>query len=355
MSELVSEVPDTTATTKTTATRSRDEPSPGALPGAAEPIRVSLVIPIRDEAENLPELLDRLAELQKVLDGRGMASEVLFVDDGSHDGGAELVIAARAKHPRLRLIELRRGYGKAAALAAGFDRVHGDLVVTLDGDLQDDPLDVPKLLEKIESGADVVVGWRRVRHDPLGKRVPSAVFNWMLRRATRLAIHDVNCGLKAFRKEAAEALDLYGDQHRLIPLIAHGHGFRVTEVEVRHAPRRGGRTKYGAGRFARGIIDLLTVIFLLRFDARPAHFFGGTGLALFAGGVAVLTYITYLRIATGHIQNRYPLLALGVLLLVVGFQLLTTGFLAELIVLATRAGARGRSSQEKYVVRREVG
>lgn len=316
-----------------------------------EDIAVSIVIPVRDELENVAPLVERLAPLQ----GRiGKPVEAVFVDDGSRDGTAAAVEAARgADRPWVRLVELRRPSGKAVALAAGFAHARGAAIVTLDGDLQDAPEDIPLLLEKL-AGADVVVGWRVERQDPPGKRIASGVYNALLRRLSGLGLHDVNSGLKAMTREAALSLDLYGDLHRLIPLLAAGQGFRVEEAPVRHGPRRHGRTKYGAGRFQRGLIDILTVLFLLRFDRRPGHFFGPLGIGLGAAGGAILGWLAFLRLARGTIEWRYPLLALGVLLVVIGLQVLTTGLLAELLVLATRA-ARAGGQGERYAVRRVVG
>ncbi len=318
-----------------------------------EEVAVTIVIPVRDEIENVAPLIERLAPLRERV---GRPLEAVFVDDGSRDGTAAAVEAARAAdRPWVRLVELRRPSGKAAALAAGFAHARGATIVTLDGDLQDAPEDIPLLLEKL-AGADVVCGWRVERQDPLGKRLASSVYNALLRRLSGLGLHDVNCGLKALTREAALALDLYGDLHRLIPLLAAGQGFRVDEAPVGHGPRRHGRTKYGAGRFQRGLIDILTVLFLLRFDRRPGHFFGPLGLGLGAAGGAILAWLAFLRLTRGTIEWRYPLLALGVLLVVVGIQVLTTGLLAELLVLATRVRPGGPGGAgERYAVRRVVG
>jgi dolichol-phosphate mannosyltransferase len=245
----------------------------------------------------------------------------------------------------VRLVTLRRPAGESAALAAGFERARGARVVTLDGDLQDDPGEAARLLAELDRGADVAVGWRRERRDPPGKRLGSAAFNALVRALTRTAFRDVNSGLKALARDVALECDLYGERHRLIPVIAALAGRRVVEVPVVHGPRRHGRSKYGAGRWLRGVLDLLTLVFLARFGLRPAHFFGAAGVALGAPGAAILAYIAWLRLATGSIQSRFPLLALGVLLVVIGFQLVTTGFLAELIVAAGRQASGGAAAR----------
>ena len=301
---------------------------------------VSFVVPVRDEVENVGPLLARLEEAVAAVEG---GAEALFVDDGSRDGTGAALAAALAARPWLRAISLRRAAGKSAALAAGFERARGARVVTLDGDLQDDPREAARLLAELDRGADVAIGWRRERHDPLGKRLPSAVFNALARAVTGTRFRDVNSGLKALTREAALECDLYGERHRLVPVIAALAGRRVAEVPVAHARRLHGRSKFGPGRFGRGLLDLLTVAFLARYALRPAHFFGLAGLAVGGAGGAICAYLAWLRLATGSIQWRFPLLALGVLLVVVGFQLVTTGFLAELIVAARRErGSRAR-------------
>lgn len=310
---------------------------------------VSFIVPVRDEVENVGALLERLAAAIAATAG---GAEAIFIDDGSRDGtGAALAAAASEGRPWLRVLALRRGAGKSAALAAGFARARGARVVTLDGDLQDDPREAARLLEELDRGADVAVGWRRERRDPLGKRLPSAIFNALVRALTRTSFRDVNSGLKALDREVALECDLYGERHRLIPVIAALAGRRVAEVPVAHAPRVHGRSKFGAGRFGRGLLDLLTVAFLARFGLRPAHFFGLAGLAIGGAGGAICAYLAWLRLATGSIQARFPLLALGVMLVVLGFQLVTTGFLAELIVAARReGGARPRVEAEELSV-----
>jgi dolichol-phosphate mannosyltransferase len=308
-----------------------------------EPPRVSFVVPVRDEAESVAPLVLRLEATIGALAG---GAEAIFVDDGSADGTARALAEAAATRPWLRVLALRRGAGKSAALAAGFARARGERIVTLDGDLQDDPREAPRLLAELDRGADVAVGWRRERRDPLGKRLPSAAFNLLVRALTGTRFRDVNSGLKAMPRAVALECDLYGERHRLIPVIAALSGRRVAEVPVEHAPRLHGRSKYGPGRFGRGLLDLLTIAFLARYGLRPAHFFGLAGLAVGGAGAAISLYLAWLRLATGSIQSRFPLLALGVTLLVLGFQLVTTGFLAELIVAARRRPGAAQAADE---------
>jgi glycosyltransferase involved in cell wall biosynthesis len=307
---------------------------------------VSVVVPLRDEAASLPELISALEGLAAKVQG---GFEVIAVDDGSIDGSFGQLAHLRRDRPWLRAVELARSFGKSAALAAGFERARGDVILTCDADLQDDLSSAPALIAEVREGrADVAVGRRTVRRDPLSKRAPSAVFNWLVRRAGGVGFQDVNSGLKALRREVALECDLYGERHRLVPLIAALDGRRVIEMPVGHAARKHGRSKYGGGRFLRGLLDLMTVVFLASYGLRPGHFFGGVGIATGAAGALICFYLAYLRLATGSIQFRYPLLALGVLLIVVGFQLVTTGFLAELIV------QRSRRDRPRYAVRRTL-
>ncbi|MBI4576380.1 MAG: glycosyltransferase family 2 protein [Planctomycetes bacterium] len=266
--------------------------------------------------------------------------EVVFVDDGSRDGTREAIQAAVREDGRVRGLVLRRAVGKGGALAAGFDSARGAVVVTLDGDLQDDPAEVAGLLGFLEAGADVAVGWRRPRHDPWTRRAASWLVNALLRGLTGVPVHDVNCGLKAFRREVLDALAVHGGLYRFLPVLAHGEGFRVQERPVHHGPRRAGRSKYGAGRIPPGLLDLLTVLFIGRFRTRPAHLFGLVGGASLAAGALIGAYLGWLRWTSGAIFPRYPLLALGVLLAVLGVQSICTGLLAELVAYHARRGTR---------------
>jgi glycosyltransferase involved in cell wall biosynthesis len=262
--------------------------------------------------------------------GLGREFEIIFVDDGSTDGTAEVLSEVVPSEPEVMTVRLRRNFGKAEALMAGFRVATGDAVVTIDGDLQDDPAEIPALLERLEAGADLVSGWKRDRRDPFGKRAASKVFNGVTARLSGLALHDLNCGLKAYRAEVVRSLSLSGDLYRYIPVMAAAEGFRVQEMAVNHRPRRFGSSKYGLERYVRGFLDLLTIMFVGRFRWRPMHLFGGLGLAFSLVGFAISVYMAILKIAGNSIGGR-PLLLLGVLLIVVGVQLFTIGLLSEMI------------------------
>ena len=292
----------------------------------------SVVVPLHNERESLRPLL---AELDQAFAAEGMgAVEFLLVDDGSRDGSWDVVRGLVAEDPRILGLRLRRNFGKAAALTAGFKAARGSIVFTLDGDGQDDPAEIRKFLDKLGEGFDVVSGWKRTRHDPWHKVGPSRVFNAMVSALTGCHLHDHNCGFKAYRAEVLNEVEIYGELHRFVPVLAHARGFRVGEVVVNHRPRAFGRSKYGVARFLKGLLDLLTVRFLTRFGQRPLHILGGIGLGLLMMGGLGLTYlaIVWLGDPAGHhpIGSR-PLLSYSVALLVVGTQLLSLGVLAELV------------------------
>lgn len=306
---------------------------------------VSFVIPFMDEEPTLGELIDQIAAAMQPL---GQPFEVIFVDDGSRDGGAARVAElALARPGEVKLIELRGNFGKSAALAAGFEHATGEIVFTLDADLQDDPKEIPRFLEALESGLDVVSGYKQTRHDPWHKVIPSRIFNWMVRRLTGVPLHDINCGFKCYRSEVLRDVRVYGELHRFIPALAAWSRYRVGEIPVEHHPRRFGHSKFGVGRFFRGLMDLLTVTFLLKYDRKPLHFFGWLGGLSFLGGLAICGYLTAIWFGGASIGHR-PLLTLGVLLIVIGVQTLATGLLAELIVHVNEAG-------RPYKIRRMVG
>jgi len=288
---------------------------------------ISVVIPVHDEERSVALLLDELAS---VLDGAGLQWEAVFVDDGSTDGTFAALTRLHDAHDAVRVIRLRRNFGKAAALQAGFEEARGDVVVTIDGDLQDDPAEIPRLLAKLDEGFDLVSGWKTRRRDPLTRRIPSRIFNWVTGRISGLRLHDLNCGLKAYRAEVVRGLRIYGELHRYLPVLAHYRGFRVAELPVNHRPREHGRSRYGMERYLRGFLDLLTVTFMGRYRHRPLHLFGGLGLALGAAGTVVLAYLTAIKLGGAAIGHR-PLLTLGVLLVVVGVQLVSLGLLSELL------------------------
>ena len=288
---------------------------------------ISVVVPVRDEEATVERLYD---ELVAALDPLDVEWEVVYVDDGSSDGTFAALSRLHADRLNVRVVRLRRNAGKAAALDAGFSEVSGDVVVTIDGDLQDDPAEIPRLLARLDEGYDLVTGWKSERRDPLTRRAPSFVFNSVVGRVTGLRLHDMNCGLKAFRVDVARELPLYGELHRFIPVLAHDRGFRVGELPVNHRPRAHGRSRYGLERYLRGFLDLLTVSFMTRYRHRPLHLFGGLGLVLSLVGLVILVYLTAVKLAGNAIGGR-PLLTLGVLLVVVGIQFLSLGLLSELL------------------------
>jgi len=288
---------------------------------------VSVVIPVFDERESLRPLA---AELLPALQALGRRYEVIFVDDGSRDGSTEVLADLAAAEPEVRVVRLRRNFGKGAALMAGFREARGDAVVTLDADLQDDPAEIGRMLAVLEDGADLVSGWKENRQDPWTKRAASRVFNGVTARVSGLDLHDLNCGFKAYRAEVVRALALTGDLYRYIPVMAAAEGFRVRELSVNHRARRHGRSKYGLERYIRGFLDLLTIMFIGRFRSRPMHLFGGLGLLFCAIGVVIGAYLTALKL-TGAAIGQRPLLLLSVLLIVVGIQLVTLGLISELI------------------------
>jgi glycosyltransferase involved in cell wall biosynthesis len=306
---------------------SRVAPAPhGEAPAAA--IDVTVLVPVLDEADSVEELASRVA---RVLDGLGLAHEIVFVDDGSRDGTSERVRVAHAADPRVKLVRLRRNFGKAAALTAGFELARGRLVITMDGDLQDDPDEIPRLLEALEAGPyDLVSGWKQNRRDPLSKTLPSKLFNWVTGKLAQVDLHDFNCGFKAYRREVLEVVPIYGELHRYIPVLASRKGFRVGEIAVLHHPRRSGVSKYGWDRFYKGLLDLLTVLFITKYTRRPLHLFGSFGLLAFAGGFLIDLYLA-VRWLQGESLSDRPLLIFGVLLMLLGLQVLTTGLLAEML------------------------
>ncbi len=294
-----------------------------------------MLVPVLDEEGTVEELSRQVAE---VIDGLGRTFEIVFVDDGSRDATPERIKAAHESDERVKLVRLRRNFGKAAALTAGLDHSRGRIVITMDGDLQDDPGEIPRFLEALEGGGegggqgglDLVSGWKRQRKDRPVKRHTSKIFNWATRTLAQVDLHDFNCGFKAYRREVLEQVAIYGELHRYIPVLASRKGFRVGEIEVHHMPRRHGVSKYGWDRFYKGLLDLITVLFITRYTPRPLHLFGLVGLGFLAAGFGVNLYLAILWLG-GEALSRRPLLFLGVLLMVMGVQVLTTGLLAEMI------------------------
>jgi hypothetical protein len=294
---------------------------------------ISIVVPVYNEKLSLTELHGEIAALARQAK---LELEVIFVDDGSTDGSWEVIGALAGRDERVRGLRLRRNFGKAAALSAGFRACRGDVVVTLDADLQDDPAEIPFFLSALEDGLDMVSGWKRRRHDPWHKVWPSRVFNWLVGRLTGVRLHDHNCGLKCYRADVVRELRLYGELHRFIPVLAAARGFRVGELEVQHRPRKFGHSKYGVRRFLRGLLDLLTVKFLTTYGRRPQHCLGGIGLgALLAGGlgaagVGLLCGVGLLA-GTAVPLAAQALLVGSAVALLLGGQLLVGGLLAEML------------------------
>jgi len=295
---------------------------------AGPELDLSVVVPAWDEAESLPELAARVRE---EADRAGLDWELLVVDDGSRDGTWEAVTALHAADQRVRGIRFARNYGKAAALACGFQAARGARVITMDADLQDDPAEIPALLAKLDEGWDLVSGWKQDRKDSWLKNNTSKIFNWFTGRMCGLRLHDFNCGLKAYRREVTRRVRLYGDMHRYVPALAHLDGFRVTEIPVRHHRRKHGRTKYGWSRFLNGFFDLLTVYFLYARGSSPLHLFGRFG-ALFGGVGGLISLYFLIWWATGHALRVRPILVLGLVFIVMALQFVSLGLIAELMV-----------------------
>jgi glycosyltransferase involved in cell wall biosynthesis len=303
-----------------------------ALPvsGAAAPVEISVVVPIYNEYESLPALVGAIA---RVLDGMGRSYEILGVDDGSTDGSSDRLRELTQPYPHLVAVLLRRNYGQTAAMAAGFKYARGGIVVTLDGDLQNDPADIPRLIDRLDEGYDLVSGWRKDRQDnTLTRLIPSKIANWLIAGVTGVALHDYGCSLKAYRAEVIHDLNLYGELHRFLPALAFIEGARITEMPVTHHARRFGTSKYGLGRTLRVVMDMLTVYFMKKFLTRPMHIFGSLGLASMAGGMALGIYLTLVKFLADQDIGDRPLLVLAVVLLLAGIQLFSFGLLAELLM-----------------------
>ena len=304
---------------------------------------ISVVVPLLNEEHSLEALYQQITD---ALDSEGQPFEVIFVDDGSTDGSFGVLSQLNAETTNVVVVHLRRNFGKAAALQAGFLEAQGDVVVTIDADLQDDPGEIPQLLAKLDEGFDLVSGWKTRRNDPLTRRLFSRLFNWATTVVSGVRLHDVNCGLKAYRAEVLRGMRLYGELHRFIPILASYRGYRVAEIPVNHRAREHGRSRYGPERYLRGFFDLLSVTFMGRYRHRPLHLFGGIGLLMGAVGFVILLYLTVLWFWGEGIGHR-PLLTLGVLLMVVGLQLVSLGLLSELITSQheERLGERERTAQ----------
>jgi glycosyltransferase involved in cell wall biosynthesis len=310
-----------------------------------ERIEISIVIPVFNEAENLPELY---RELRRACSGLKRSCEIIFIDDGSTDGSFEILKEVQAGDPRVKVIRFRKNFGQTAAITAGFDYAKGEVIVTLDADLQNDPNDIGALLEKMDAGFDIVSGWRKNRKDRfLSRRLPSILANGLISRTTGVKIHDFGCTLKAFRKEVVKNISLYGELHRFIPAIASHMGVSIAEIEVHHKPRLRGKSKYNILRTPKVMLDLLTVKFLLSYSTRPLQIFGLFGMASgLAGGILGL-WLSFERLVLKHSIANRPLLLLAVLLIVIGIQFITLGLMAEIMVRAYHESA----SKKTYHIR----
>jgi glycosyltransferase involved in cell wall biosynthesis len=291
--------------------------------------KVSIVVPLLNEDESLRPLYN---EIKKVFKGISSDYELLFVDDGSTDKSLSVIKELARLDNKIRYFSFRKNYGKSAALQTAFKNVTGDAVITMDADLQDDPNEIPNLLKKLDEGFDMVSGWKKKRHDPFIKKYSSRFFNFITRFFSHVKIHDFNCGLKAYRKEVVQSINVYGELHRYIPVLADWNGFSVSEIAVKHHPRRYGKTKFGISRFFKGFIDLITVIFTTRYIKRPMHAFGFIGVITAAAGLVISAILTYEKIFNHIGIGNRPLLFLGILLIIVGVQFFAIGLLGEILV-----------------------
>ncbi|MCK5076557.1 MAG: glycosyltransferase family 2 protein [Calditrichia bacterium] len=308
-------------------------------------MKISVVIPLLNEEESLNELFDRI---KAVCDENAYSFEVVFVDDGSTDKSMQVLKELKAKYKdMIKIISFRKNYGKSGALSEGFKIVSGEFVITMDADLQDDPAEIPNLINKLEEGYDLVSGWKKVRHDPISKTLPSKLFNYVTSKLTGINIHDFNCGLKAYRKEVIDDIEVYGEMHRYLPVLAKWEGYKISEIPVKHHPRKFGVTKFGLNRFFHGFFDLFTVLFLTRYKKTPLYIFGMMGFSLSSIGLIIELYLTiYKFLGHGGISTR-PLFFLGILLLIVGIQLFSLGLLAEMI-------SAHFTKQQNYTIKEKI-
>ena len=306
---------------------------------------LSIVVPLYNEEESLPELYKKIA---RVCNENKISYDVIFIDDGSRDKSRDVLDSLYKADPdHIKIISFRRNYGKSAALQEGFDAAQGKNVITMDADLQDDPAEIPSLLAKLDEGYDLVSGWKKKRHDPISKRIPSKLFNSVTSLVSGVRLHDFNCGLKAYRNEVIKSVQVYGEMHRYIPVLAFWMGFRVTEIPVTHHARKYGKTKYGVTRFLNGFLDLITVVFITKFKRAPLHFFGFTGVFLFVIGLAIEAYLSIGWFSGVPIGQR-PLFFMGILMLIVGAQFVLFGLLGEMM-------SHQFSAQTEYSIRKKTG
>ncbi|MDA7430547.1 glycosyltransferase family 2 protein [Primorskyibacter aestuariivivens] len=302
---------------------------------------VSIVLPFLNEAETLEPLV---TEIRNVMAKTERRFDIFLVNDGSTDAGAKIAADLARRWPELRMISFTRNFGKASALSAGFTHSRGDIVITMDADFQDDPSEIPRFLEQIDAGFDVVSGWKQKRNDPISKTLPSKVFNFMTSWNFGIKLHDINCGFKAYTRRAVKSLNLYGELHRFTPAILNERGYRITEIAVKHNPRKFGQSKYGGSRFIKGILDIVTVKLVAHYHVRPLHFFALIGIPILLFGLLALSYLSVLWLLHYRPIGDRPLMLIGLLSVIVGVQILGTGLLAELIQ------SRSMSEDKKYVI-----
>ena len=289
-------------------------------------MKLSIIIPVYNEQDNVLPLYNKLKSILKY------DHELIFIDDGSRDNTHEILRNIQKKDPKLKIIKFRNNLGKSEALSKGFKHAKGDIIITMDGDLQDDPEEIPRFIEKIKEGYDLVVGWKYKRQDPLSKTIPSKFFNLLIRILTGVKIHDSNCCFKAYKKEVVKNLKIYGELHRYIPSLVHWKGFKVTEIKVKHHKRLHGKSKYGFSRLLKGFLDLLTIKFLIKYSKKPLHFFGSIGIISFLLGILISLYLVYEKYLLNINIGSRPMLILGVLLLIIGVQFICLGLLGEMIL-----------------------
>jgi len=291
-------------------------------------MKISVIIPVYNEVESINELYKQLLKALQEFS----RYEIIFIDDGSSDGSVETIKKLSELDNSINLIQFHRNYGKSAALAEGFKHAKGNYIVTMDADLQDDPKEISNLINKLEEGFDLVSGWKKDRKDPLSKRLPSKLFNFVTRLFTGVHIHDFNCGLKIYRKAVVKTLELYGGRHRYIPAMAGQKKFKVSEIIVNHRPRIYGETKYGGSRLFHGLFDLISILFLSKYTQSPMYFFGKIGLITFLSGIIIEIYVLYLKYSLGDpFAKHMALLMLGILIIVVGIQFFSIGLVGEMI------------------------
>ncbi|MFO8066800.1 MAG: glycosyltransferase family 2 protein [Bacteroidales bacterium] len=304
---------------------------------------ISVVIPLYNEEESLPELV---SWIDKVMNENKFSYEVLLIDDGSSDNSWEVIEELKSKFSSVKGVQFRRNYGKSAALNVGFTYCSGDVVITMDADLQDSPEEIPELYRMIkEEKYDIVSGWKKKRHDPISKTIPTKLYNWVTRRMTGIKLHDFNCGLKAYRLKVVKSIEVYGEMHRYIPVMAKWAGFKkIGEKVVKHSKRKYGKTKFGFERFFNGFLDLISILFITRFGRKPMHIFGLLGTLLFIAGFAIAIYLAYAKFVwQGYHMTERPLFYFGLLAMIIGTQLFMTGFLGELI-------SRNSSERNNYLI-----